>query len=1827
MGITLPVEELYAKSRLTSAQLAIWLGLKLYPDTPILDAAALYFLPPASRIDCFESAFQALIDSTDAFRMVVVEEDGVPQPQIVKPFPCRMDTVDFSRAPQPLEAAKAWAREQSLHVFDLSKPMFRAKLVKLGADWYAWYFHVNHLITDAYSSVLTIQRLNMLYRLAIDGKLAAIPAFPQYMDYAAEEYADRIMKPPAEELAFWQKKLARRLVAPSFYGRARKSTDTGLVTRGQLLGQDITQKLIGMLDDPRVAGKKPEATLFNLFAAALYGLIYRISGNRELAIGTMYHNRRTDAARDTIGVYVGALPLRATIEEGETFLSLAQKIRAEAVENRKNVNGVFRMSLDYGDYDVMLNVHVAQPVGLLGYEDNLPHWVRSGHGRETLVVHAFFVPQRGDYWVVFDMNNSVFDDHFRECFVRHFINMMRALVDNIECEIDDVDLLEDRERHRLLVEFNDTAKPYADNTTAHELFQRQAHSRPNAPAVEYGDRVLSYGELDAQSNRLARQLQSLGVAHEELVGICMRRSPAMVVAALGVMKAGAAYVPIDASYPEERLAFMLQDSGVKLVVAAKGADHDSLSKNFAGHIVEIDDSGMLSDAISSDPVQAAAGPRSLAYAIYTSGSTGWPKGVLIEHRGLCNLMQMHADFFGITSSSRMLQFSSFSFDASVAEIFLTLGAGAALCIPPEDILLDPGALSAYMEARGVTVATMPPALLRLMNPGDAPSLRTIVSVGDRCTPEVVDLWAPGRRFINGYGPTENTVCAALAVCEAGADEAPPIGRAPANVQLYVLDAKLRPLPIGTPGELYIGGTGLARGYLGRPTLTAERFIAHPFDPTPGARVYRTGDLVRYRPDGQLEFIGRVDRQVKVHGFRIELGEIEAALQAHAHVRDAVVDAREDGQGDTKLVAYVVARPGRVPAVSELRQHVARRVPRYMVPSIYVFLDEILLTPSGKVDRAALPAPSVQHMQNEEIEMPQSDVERKLAEIWRKVLHVDAIGIHDNFFERGGDSIGSIQIAGMAREAGLAVSPNHIFEHPTIAALAAAISRGLAIQAEQGLVSGRVPLTPIQHWFFELDNPNPSHWNQSITLVANAQLDVDVFVQAAEALAKQHDILRARFRFAHGQWGQSIVERAAPPPVDLIDPGNVGGEERDALQRECVARVQAGLDIERGPVLRFAIVRGGEGRPDFVFAAAHHLVVDAVSWRILLDDLERAYDLAYRGKPITFPPKTTSYKHWANRIAALGRRLESDFDYWRARQHIPAVPRGEMKGPNTAGSSETVRVSLDATSAHALLERMQHARGTQVLDVLATALAETLGEWTEQRVVAFNLETHGREHHFDDVDLSRTVGWFTSVFPVHIDLGADSDPARRLNDVVAQIHEARQHGLGYGLLRYIGYGATADARDRIPPMADVSFNYMGALDRLAASGKLFTPQSPIDGLRGNYHPDSIRPCRIEINGYADAEGVHFYWTFSRNIDRAETIGRIANMFVRRLKTLSEHVASADQPASLPLQSFNFAEMGTLIPIKPSGSRPPLFCVPGGGGVVFPFYNLVPYLDEEQPLYGLQDPSLDEKVEPFKRVEDLAAFYLDRIRSVQAHGPYYVAGWSFGGAVAYEIAQQALRAGEEVGMIAIMDQLAPPLLEKRGTLRQRLGKLLPAAAVIARTVRGSFPYVRDGLYLVFSRDRENGNGRAGRISLLEYFTWAWRDALFKSFLQQADIARVAVAESNYVKFKQPATMRVMYVLRSHVRALPHYRAQPFPGVIDVFRSADDWKDLKLDKNEDLGWGELARGGVNIHRISGSHVSLMRKPHVDEFALHLNTRLRETQPVRVPEKLEVSNKLRPV
>ncbi|MCC6177439.1 MAG: amino acid adenylation domain-containing protein, partial [Chloroflexi bacterium] len=637
----------------------------------------------------------------------------------------------------------------------------------------------------------------------------------------------------------------------------------------------------------------------------------------------------------------------------------------------------------------------------------------------------------------FEYDAALFDRDRIERMAGHLTVLLEGIATDPERRLSELPLLPEAERRLVVETWNQTEVSYSADRIIPARVEEQARHIPGAVAVVAGDRQLSYGELNAQANQLARELRARGVGPGGIVAVLAERSPELVVGLLGAMKAGAAYLPLDPAYPSERLAFMLDDSGA--VVLLTGGGLESLTPDFGRTVIRLDADRPMLAHWPDDDLGPLATSSDLAYVIYTSGSTGRPKAVEIPHRGLANLVSWHQREYRVTPADRATQVAGLAFDASVWELWPYLSAGASIRFPDDATRADVAALVRWLVAERITLTFLPTPLAELAIEEAWPSdcvLRAMLTGGDRLRR------APERdlpfTLVNHYGPTENSVVStAIAVPpDPAGDAAPPIGRPIANTQTYILDPHRQPVPVGVPGELYVGGDSLARGYLHQPALTAERFIANPFSPAPTARLYRTGDLTRWRPDGAIEFLGRIDQQVKIHGFRVEPGEIEATLARHPAVRETVVIAREDQPGVQRLVGYVVFGAEPPPTVDELRAFLKRQLPDYMVPAAFVRLDGLPLTPNGKLDRQALPAPEVVRADEADgYVAPRTPTERTLAEIWGLVLGIEDVGIHDNFFDLGGDSILSMQVVARARQAGLEIHPTHLFQHDTIAELA------------------------------------------------------------------------------------------------------------------------------------------------------------------------------------------------------------------------------------------------------------------------------------------------------------------------------------------------------------------------------------------------------------------------------------------------------------------------------------------------------------------------------------------------------------------------------------------------------------------------------------------------------------------------------------------------------------------------------------------------------------------------------------------------------------------------
>ena len=732
---------------------------------------------------------------------------------------------------------------------------------------------------------------------------------------------------------------------------------------------------------------------------------------------------------------------------------------------------------------------------------------------------------------------------------------------------------------------------------------------------------------------------------------------------------------------------------------------------------------MISRESDENP-RVSVTPSNLAYVIYTSGSTGRPKGTMVQHLGVANLTHALIHLFGVGPQSRVLQFASPGFDASVTEFFPTLAVGGTLHFASREVLSSGPGLIDLIRDDGISTVTLPPSLLSVLQAGNLPALETLVSAGEPCSWEIVSRWAPGRRLLNGYGPTETTVAASYYRAEeerSGAGTVP-IGRANPNTRIHVLDGNLQPAPVGVPGEIHVGGVCLARGYLGKAGLTAEKFIPDPFPGEQGgARLYRTGDLARYLPDGNLEFLGRIDRQVKIRGFRIELGEIEAALTEHPAVEHATAAAWSDATAGRRVVAYVVSDPAHAPSAADLRDFLKERLPGYMMPSAFVILDRLPLNASGKVDLSRLPAPDrILPDVGPEYAAPRTGAEAALAKIWSDVLGVERIGINDNFFTLGGDSILSIQVVARAAQEGLHFGPKDLFLNPTVSTLAAVARTGTAAPGPQARVGGPVPLTPIQRWFFEQELPEPHHWNQALLLQAREHLQPLLLEEALGRLISHHDALRLRFEKTGHGWRQFHAETGERPPFLRIDLSGLPDSDQGHAVEEQSAALQGSLSLSDGPMLRVALFDLGPGRPARLLITVHHLVTDGVSWRILLQDLLSVYRDLRQGETVRLPPKTTSFQHWAERLQlyAGNEKVRTELPFWLSLKGGGVrLPMDDPEGSDTESSAQVVRIGLGLEDTEALLREPPARYRTEVNDVLLAALLKTFHRWTGRRTTA------------------------------------------------------------------------------------------------------------------------------------------------------------------------------------------------------------------------------------------------------------------------------------------------------------------------------------------------------------------------------------------------------------------------------------------------------------------------------------------------------------------------------
>lgn len=1401
--------------------------------------------------------------------------------------------------------------------FDLETlPVLQAALVKLSPFRHSLLLTLPSLCADKLSLDNVVSEISRAYAASLRDEVVEQDA-PQYAD-VSEILHDLLESEDTKSgRDYWQKYAREQqlnLDLPFLH-----EPQIPLEFRLQVVSFAIEPKVASQLDD--VTRALP-TTISNFMLACWQTLLWRYSGQPELTAAAAFDGRSYEGLQTAIGLFAKYLPVRCRFTDDSTFSKIVAQIE-ETTTTHAKWQDFFTWS-DVRDHALSFFPACFEFIDQAAVfaDSNVTFSIEKQYVcTERFKIKLCCIQTRDGLRFELHYDENLFDADAVTRMARQFQTLLESAAVIPGTHVSKLQMVSEPELTQVLVEFNRTNVNHGANNRLHVLFENQAARTPDNIAVVSGNRSVTYEELNARANRLAQRLREMGVGRETLVAICVERSLEMVVGLLGILKAGAAYVPLDPALPRERLAFMLEDTGASVLLA-----QEHLNEQLPAHpgpVLYLSEAGDVN--LHSDNLDRGVTADNAAYVIYTSGSTGKPKGVVVSHRAISNHMLWMQSVYPTTEADKVLQRAPFSFDASVWEIFAPLIAGAQLVLAGRDDNKDMFELVQTMLRHEVTTLQLVPSMLRVLL--DEPalsacrSLRRVFCGGERLSSELQEHFFTRLQadLYNLYGPTEAAINATSWTCRRdGNEQTVPIGHPVDNTQIYLLDSYLKPVPIGATGALHIGGDGLARGYLNRADLTAERFIPDPFSSQPGARIYRTGDLARFRPEGSIDFVGRSDAQVKIRGFRIEPGEIEELLATYPAVKASAVTVREDTPGDKRLAAYFVLNQGWTATTSELRRFLNENLPEYMVPSSFVMLDQLPALPNGKIDRRALPAPDGHRPELEKgFVAPLTLIERQLAQLWSQVLGIETIGVHDNFFDLGGDSILAIRVTAKANQSGLQLTPRQLFQNQTIAELAAVVGLTQTIREEQTAMTGSAPLSPIQRRFFQLDQPDQHHYNQSVLLEVRQALDADLLQRAVGEVLRHHQSLGLRFYEEDSGWQQVVSEPDGYVPFVKIDLSSTPEEEKVARLEAIATEQQASLNLSDGPLLRVALFDFGANQPGRLLIVVHHLAVDIVSWGILLEDLQTAYQQLSRNEAVQLPPRTTSFKQWTEKLKAYSQshELRKELDYWLAatRASVTGLPVNYLDGANTMETASTVSVSLDSQDTDALLHEVPKAYHTQVHEVLLTALVLAYQHWTGESSMLVDLEGHGREEIFDDVDLSRTVGWFTAVFPLLLSLEATEDPGEALKAVKEQVRQVPNGGIGYGVLRYMSDDSEIVSRLEALPQADVIFNHMGQFDHVIDESSPFVPAKESSGK--THSMQRTRDHLIDINGGVSEGRLQMFWTFSESVHQRLTIENLALRFIEELKSLITHClspeAGAYTPSDFPQANLDLDKLNNIL----------------------------------------------------------------------------------------------------------------------------------------------------------------------------------------------------------------------------------------------------------------------------------------------------------------------------
>jgi amino acid adenylation domain-containing protein/non-ribosomal peptide synthase protein (TIGR01720 family) len=1520
-----------AQLPLSFAQQRLWFLEQLDKDTAEYNISTAVELQGELHSSWLQRALQQVLARHEILRSRIVQHNNGPQLIIdsdssieLAVSQWRGDAAQWRRHIQKLASTEAQ------RPFDLALDrLIRAQLVCWeNQNSAVLLLSVHHTIADDWSMQILIDELALCYSAYAKEQTPLLSTLPiQYLDFSIYQRKQAQQQVHAQQLEYWKKQLVDAdyvLQLPCDYKRTEE-VDTRNKSVQLTLDEDLVQQL-------RTVAVQHNVTLYVLLMSVTQLLLGRLANQREVRIGTPIANRNHSETQGLIGCFINTLVISTQLREDDSISSLLARVKNSVLEAQENQQVPFEQIVD-----ALLPTRELHRTPLFQVLFSMQNATIDAQQWQGLTLSEVPVSQpHSSFDLSWDVHDNQEELHvrlsykqglFSEQSIEHWLQIWQRLLAQVVAQDSDtalaqLRLLSDAQQTQQLQEWNNTQTNYAGDKTLSALLQEQQLRTPDALALIEGEQQLSYSQLHAQANQLAHALREQGVTRETIVAVCLERSQQMVVTLLAIIKAAAAYLPLDPELPVTRLALMVEDSAPLLILTESTSVLAQMDKQLwegaPPLLWNLDECNF--EMYASTALSVINQPEDLAYAIYTSGSTGMPKGVLNEHRGLVNRLNWMQQTFPINEQDRILQKTPYSFDVSVWEFFWPLMTGASIVVAKAGGHKDSAYLTQQIVQHKVTTLHFVPSMLSAfvdeLQLAQCASVRQVFTSGEALPLELQQRFfaVHNAQLINLYGPTEAAIDVSYWQCQVDTPlDFVPIGKPIANTQLYVLDDCGQLLPQGAIGELYIGGEGLARGYLKRAELTQACFIEDGL--ASGKRLYRTGDRCRLMDDGNIQYLGRIDHQVKLRGLRIELGEIDVQLQRQEQIKTAVTVLRED-MVTPQLVAYFTS-PTTDLDISQLQAQLALTLPEYMVPKLMLQLKELPLSSNGKIDRKRLPKPDVQ---SEQWQAPSTEAEITLCTLMQTLLKLERVGINDNFFALGGDSILGLQLISQAKAQGLGITPKQLFQQKTLGELALVATAVESTKIEQGVLHGDVPLLPIQQWFLKRQLARPGHWNQAVLLHSKQPLEESKLQATLTALVTEHDSLRLRFSQHDGIWTQRYaeLEKAFELTSSTLDKPLTQINMQGYLEQS----VELDFDLSNGPLLRAHWLQDST-HSHYLYITAHHLVVDGISWRILLEDFKQLWAAQVTGEQVQPLQRTSSYRQWSQRIHTYAQQqpIAQQRNYWQ--QQAVAMPLAVdlPDQPNLVADEVNLTEYLSTELTSQLQDAHQTYR-TQGHELLISALAVCLqkhGAHNATDKIRIDLEGHGREALFEQIDTSRTLGWFTSLYPVALDLpavgsGDDKSLTENIVAVKEQLRAIPEQGIGFGLLSYLTHSAVEQA-----VAGEVLFNFLGKIDLGEQDDSFSVLDIP---LPASSAAQNTRSHELEIVVSIMGERLQVEWKFSAKRWQIASAQGLLNDYVATLEVLIKHCLQRENgklsPADFPLaKDLNQASLNKLLTkLKPA-----------------------------------------------------------------------------------------------------------------------------------------------------------------------------------------------------------------------------------------------------------------------------------------------------------------------